>query len=300
MTEFPAGNGFTYDIAAGPDGNLWFTTWAWTDGVGRISPSGVWTKFSTGFTAGIYTLGITASPDGNLWVTEGYNGSKVGRITPAGVATEFSAGITPGSHPFGITAGPDGTLWFTERAGRIGRITPAGVVTELSAGITPGSDPVQIAVGSDGNLWFTESIGKIGRVSGIMPAAHFAVSAPDSATVGTAFSFTVAALDQFGNTATGYVGTVHFSASDGAAVLPSNSTLTSGAGTFTATLRTAGNQTITATDTVNASITGTSNNIANTVPISVAIPTTTEWWMVIMSVLLGGSGVYLLGRRRIG
>src|SRR5262249_52879014 len=46
------------------------------------------------------------------------------------------------------------------------------------------------------------------------------------------------------------------------AVLPANSTLTSGAGTFLATLKTAGNQTITATDTVSATITGTSGTIA--------------------------------------
>ena len=37
------------------------------------------------------------------------------------------------------------------------------------------------------------------------------------------------ALDQFNNTATGYSGTVHFTSSDGQAVLPSDSTLTNGA-----------------------------------------------------------------------
>src|SRR5258708_26066456 len=93
-------------------------------------------------------------------------------------------------------------------------------------------------------------------------ATHFSVSAPASATAGVAFSFTVTALDALNNTAMGYAGTVHFTSSDGAAVLPANSTLVSGAGTFSATLKTAGNQTITATDTVTASITGTSGPIA--------------------------------------
>src|SRR5207249_2939322 len=68
--------------------------------------------------------------------------------------------------------------------------------------------------------------------------------------------------DPFNNIAPGYAGTVHFTSSDGAATLPANSTLTSGTGSFSATLRTAGNQTITATDTVSSSITGTSNTIA--------------------------------------
>jgi hypothetical protein len=92
-------------------------------------------------------------------------------------------------------------------------------------------------------------------------ATPFMVSAPSSATSGTAFNFTVTALDQFNNTATGYSGTVHFTSSDGAAVLPADATLSNGVGTFSATLKTAGSQTITVTDTVTASITGSSNGI---------------------------------------
>src|SRR5438477_574864 len=53
-------------------------------------------------------------------------------------------------------------------------------------------------------------------------ATHYSVTAPASATAGTAFSITVTALDQFNNTATGYAGTVHFTSSDGQAVLPAN------------------------------------------------------------------------------
>src|SRR6202007_1766168 len=51
-------------------------------------------------------------------------------------------------------------------------------------------------------------------------------------------------------------GTVHFSSSDGAAVLPANSSLTNGTGTFQVTLNTTGSQTMTATDTVTSTITG--------------------------------------------
>jgi hypothetical protein len=95
-------------------------------------------------------------------------------------------------------------------------------------------------------------------------ATHFVVSAPATATGNVAFSFTVTALDQFNNTATGYGGTAHFTSTDGTATLPANSTLTSGTGTFSATLRTAGTRAITATDTVSASITGTSGSITVT------------------------------------
>src|SRR5208282_1574879 len=94
------------------------------------------------------------------------------------------------------------------------------------------------------------------------PATHFAVEAPGAATVGTAFNFTLTALDAMNNPAPGYSGTVQFTSTDSAALLPANTALTNGSGAFPATLKTAGNQTITATDMVTATITGTSNAIA--------------------------------------
>jgi hypothetical protein len=96
---------------------------------------------------------------------------------------------------------------------------------------------------------------------GTSAATHFSVTAPAGATKGTAFGFQVSALDAANNVATSYSGTVHFTSTDAQAVLPANSTLTSGVGNFSATLKTLGKQTITATDTVTASITGTSNVI---------------------------------------
>jgi hypothetical protein len=83
------------------------------------------------------------------------------------------------------------------------------------------------------------------------------------ATAGTAFDLTVQAVDPFLQTAVGYTGTVHFGRSDGQAVLPGDSTFTvADAGTHTfpgaVTLRTAGRQTVTATDTVIGTLTGSS------------------------------------------
>ena len=54
-------------------------------------------------------------------------------------------------------------------------------------------------------------------------------------------------------------------------MLPANSTLTDGQGTFLFTLRTLGNQTITATDTVVPSITGTSGTIDVVCPMVVIV-----------------------------
>jgi hypothetical protein len=70
-----------------------------------------------------------------------------------------------------------------------------------------------------------------------------------SSTAGSAFNVTVTALDAYGNTATGYTGTLHFTSSDSQATLPADANLTSGVGNFSVTLKSTGNQTLTATDT---------------------------------------------------
>jgi len=207
ITEFSSGlsaNSSPQYIAAGQDGNLWFTeggggaigritplgtitefsipssanpqriaagpdgnlwfTEPGADRIGRITFQGIITEFSTGISPGAEPAGIAAGPDGNVWFTENIL-SRIGRITPQGTVTEFSAGISPNSAPGGITAGPDGNLWFAEYSGRIGRITPQGTVTEFSTGITSGAGPDNITAGPDGNLWFTERQLGIGRIT---------------------------------------------------------------------------------------------------------------------------------------
>ena len=87
---------------------------------------------------------------------------------------------------------------------------------------------------------------------------------PTPTTAGVAHNVTVTAKDAFGNTATGYLGTVHFTSSDGAAVLPANYTFVAGDnGThaLSVTLKTVGTRSITATDTVTGTITGTQSGI---------------------------------------
>jgi len=78
--------------------------------------------------------------------------------------------------------------------------------------------------------------------------------------VRTAFNFTVTAVDGSGNVVTSYSGVVHFISTDGQAVLPADSTLTNGTGSFKAMMTNLGPQHMTATDTSTA-ITGTSSSI---------------------------------------
>ncbi len=75
--------------------------------------------------------------------------------------------------------------------------------------------------------------------------------------IGVARPITILARDNYGNIATGYSGTVHLSSSDPAALLPADVTLVNGSATVNVTFRTVGIQTLTATDIVDASITGT-------------------------------------------
>src|SRR5206468_3436029 len=87
-------------------------------------------------------------------------------------------------------------------------------------------------------------------------SAFFIAGFPSPVSSGTTGSFTVTAKDPYDNVVTGYTGTVHLSSSDPQAVLPSDATLSNGTGLFSATLKTAGYQSITATDTQTATITG--------------------------------------------
>jgi streptogramin lyase len=282
ITEFPIPTKGSDPIAitAGPDGNLWFIEDVGNK-VGKIAPSGVITEFSipTSFS---YPSAITAGPDGSLWFTEG-TVKKVGKITPTGAITEFPI---PSGGPGRITTGPDGNLWFTEYgANKVGMITPDGAVTEFPS---PGGGPYAITAGPDGNLWFVEASGnKVGRISSGAPtggaavtvvaaaADHYALimSAGKDTVTGTPFDVTVTALDPYGNTATDYRGTTHFTSSDPQAVLPADYTFTAadnGVHTFSGViLRSAGSQTITASSGVIGVVTEFSLPAANSRPTAI-------------------------------
>jgi hypothetical protein len=95
-------------------------------------------------------------------------------------------------------------------------------------------------------------------------ANSFQVSTLSSPGVNSPQDITITALDGSGNIATGYVGTVHFTSSDGHAILPGDYTFAPGDnGVHTisggVTFHTTGNQTITATDTRVLAITGSTS-----------------------------------------
>lgn len=157
-------------IAAGADGNLWFTETAAPGRLGRITPAGVVTEYSSGLTNGGGPWGIAAT-SGDLWFTESAGPGSVGRATTLAAVATFTSGLTPNGALKGIAEGPDGNLWATWSAnpGRIVRITPAGTITEFTAGLQNNAAPAGITAGPDGNVWFTES-GPPARIGRITPA----------------------------------------------------------------------------------------------------------------------------------
>jgi uncharacterized repeat protein (TIGR01451 family) len=80
------------DLAAGPDGDLWFTEFS-GNAIGRITPAGVITEFATP-TAGSGPMGIAAGPDGNIWFAE-HQGAQVGRFRVS--RTDLGVTISPQS-----------------------------------------------------------------------------------------------------------------------------------------------------------------------------------------------------------
>jgi streptogramin lyase len=191
ITEFalpPLGGGAAA-VAAGPDGNIWFTDPA-ARAVGRITPAGQVTEFPT---PSIFGGAITAGPDGNLWFVNNVltfaGDPAIGRITPSGQVTTFPL-PDDFTQPNQITAGPDGNVWLTENlyptGEKVARITPAGQVTEFPIPVPPfvSGSAGGITVGPDGNLYFSHD----GILAMITPTGalrdHVAENVPDAITTG--------------------------------------------------------------------------------------------------------------------
>src|SRR5438445_12164715 len=81
----PTANSSPVDLAAGPDGNMWFVEQS-ASKIGRITPDGAVTEFP--ISNGGPPLDVTAGPAGSLWFTEDRIGGwsvayLVGLVRPA-------------------------------------------------------------------------------------------------------------------------------------------------------------------------------------------------------------------------
>jgi hypothetical protein len=211
---------------------------------------------------GPYTLTITAANNGNsatstqvftLTVNEAPAITSANTTTfTVGAAGSFT--VTTGhDFPAATTLSESGALpagvTFTDNHNGTATLagTPSGAAGTFPLRITASN-----GVAPDATQSFT-------LVVNPGAAANLVLSGlPASATAGASYAVTLTTTDAYGNVATGYAGTVHFTSTDPLASLPGNYTFTTadaGTHTFTVMLRTAGTQAVTATDTVNATLT---------------------------------------------
>ncbi|MBV8360878.1 MAG: virginiamycin B lyase [Deltaproteobacteria bacterium] len=142
-----------FAIAAGPDGNLWFSELRKSQ-IGRITPAAEISTFDLG--SGALAERLTAGPDDAIWFTDPA-GNRIGRLGLDGT-TAYVPLPTPESGPAAIINASDGNLWFTEHAvDRVARITPLGTLTEFS--LLHSGGPAGIAEGSDSKLYIAENSG---------------------------------------------------------------------------------------------------------------------------------------------
>ncbi|WP_160115019.1 beta strand repeat-containing protein [Bryocella elongata] len=228
------------------------TTVTYTAGTGYAAGTSP-ASFEDEFT---YYVPVAISPAaGTLSLTKGASYSQA--FTVAGGSGSYTYSHT-GTLPTGVTLSlaSGGNGWVLSG-------TPT-VTGPFSLGLTA-TDAANVALSDTEN--YTISV-----AASSSPATHFAVTATSSQTAGSAFTYTVTAETAANATATSYSGTVQFTSSDSNAVLPANATLTNGVGTFNATLKTSGSQSLTATDTVTSSITGsTSFSVTSGAPASLVV-----------------------------
>lgn len=175
ITRFSEGfRGQPLDLAAGPDGNVWFTdsgTGSAAPAVGRITPSGRITEFNVGlppgsFDAGDYLRNISRGPGGYLWFTISGSAPAIGRITVSGMTALYRQGLSADADPGPIVPGWDGNLWLIDGGPTpaIVRVAPTGAIAEFAVPEQPSS----LTPGPDGNLWFAlagEPPRAVGRIT---------------------------------------------------------------------------------------------------------------------------------------
>jgi hypothetical protein len=186
------------------------------------------------------------------------------RATTAG--TSFSVTVTALDAANQPVPTYTGTIHFTSTDNSPSASLPADYTF---TGADQGVHTFTVKLTTAGTQTVTASDTATSSISGtetttVDPAAPANLSlsgASSSATAGAAQTLTVTAEDAYGNVATSYNGTVHFTSTDSGAgtVLPVDYTFTAadnGGHTFSFTLTTAGSQTVTATDTQDSALTG--------------------------------------------
>jgi FG-GAP-like repeat len=225
-------------------------------------------KSALGYYQDIYVYDDTTGiGGGESYIT--VNAAAASTMTVAGFPSTTTAGVVGSltvtlKDPYGNTAsGYLGRVHFTSSDTRA--TLPANYTfTAADAGVHTFSATLKTAGTQSITVKDTATASITGMDGGITvkaaAASKFLVTAPGTIYHGVAFSLTLTVQDAYGNVVTGYTGTIHFKSTDSTATVPDNYTFTAadnGVHTFTGlVLRKKGKQTITVTDTLNSSLTG--------------------------------------------
>ncbi len=235
---------------------------------------------------GIAVSGQTASTYSYTGVTSGSPHTVYVRVTdsasPPVSVNSNSVSVTVNSANFAVSVSPVGPLTLVLNQVQVFTAVASGGTGALSyqwyldgvadSGQTTSTYSYTPVLGSHGiQVNVTDSASPPGSVLSnlvmikVNPPSGFAtrlvVSSVNVQTTGVAFPLTVTATDEYNNPATNYNGVVRFTSSDSQAVLPANIALKNGVGIFNVTLITTGWQSVTVTDTVISSISGSQFNI---------------------------------------
>jgi hypothetical protein len=211
---------------------------------------------------------IVGSLDGNASTTPA-DTMIVSAPSSATAGTPFTYTVTAENASGNVDTGFTGTIRFASTDGKIQGLPSAYTFTTGNDGVAS----FTVTLGTVGSQTITETSASGSVVSTITvstaTANTFVISGLSTATVGTSESFTVTVEDAYGNVATGYTGTVAFSSSDTAATLPGNTPFTlanAGKQTFSVIFGTPGTQSLTVTDTANATLKTTQSGISVSPP----------------------------------
>ncbi len=205
---------------------------------------------------GVYTAGSTGGVTDTVQLMD-----SLSNTTTATIAVSAGVAIAPAT----LSLAPRATQSLTASGGS-GTGYTWSMATNNSGGTIDASTGLYTA-GTTGHVAdlvrVLDSLGNTATLSVSItagPATHVTVTGfTNPTTSAVAHQVTIMALDQDNNTANGYLGTVHITSSDPLVVAPADYTFQAsdnGVHALSATLRTAGTQSITATDTVSGSITG--------------------------------------------
>jgi N-acetylneuraminic acid mutarotase len=238
-------------------------------------------------------LAAALGDDGRIYVSGGLGGNSLPTNTVEVYDSRSNTWSTAASLPCAINApaaaaGPDGRIYIIGgvsleegNENTVEAYDPTTNTWSAASSLESGRGYLAATAGTDGRIYAIGGAGNTGVVPTVevldfgpsaqvapLPATHLVVSGFPTTVAGTPKTFTVTAEDAYGNTVTGYSGTVSFSAS-GVSTLPAPAKLTNGTGTFTATLFSGGLQSLAVTD---GALTGAENDIIVTAgPVSTSI-----------------------------